>query len=138
MADIFSRRRRSEIMGRIGPKHTTPELAVRRIVHQLGYRFRLHRGDLPGSPDLVLARHRLAIQVHGCFWHRHSGCANCTTPKTRPEFWAAKFAGNVRRDKRTSAALRALGWHVATIWECQTENETSLRRRLKAIFDELQ
>ena len=132
MVDIVSRRRRSEIMARIGPRDTAPELAVRRIAHQLGFRFRLHRKDLPGCPDLVFPRHRVAAFVHGCFWHRHPGCKYCYTPKTRLPFWTEKFTKNVARDKRNRKELRALGWRVLTIWECEVGNERLVARRLSA------
>jgi len=126
--------RRSENMRRIGRKNTQPELAVRRALHARGRRFRLHQADLPGKPDIVLPKHRLAIFVHGCFWHRHRGCANCTDPKTRPDFWATKFAANVERDARAERQLRDLGWRVETIWECEASCETALDDRLRAIF----
>lgn len=105
-------------MAGIQGKDTAPELALRRALHHAGFRFRLHAKELPGRPDLVLPRWRAAVQVHGCFWHRHAGCRFATSPATRPEFWAAKFAGNVERDVRNHAALRALGWRTATVWEC--------------------
>ncbi|MGO8916110.1 MAG: very short patch repair endonuclease [Stellaceae bacterium] len=129
--DIVDSKRRSEMMARIRGRNTVPEFAVRRGAHALGFRFRLHRSDLPGSPDLVFPRLRIALFVHGCFWHRHRGCRNCTTPKTRPEFWMKKFEANVARDERANSTLRALGWKVVTIWECETENEARLRTRLR-------
>lgn len=124
--DTVDPKRRSEIMSRIGPRNTAPELAVRRVAHRLGVRFRLHRKDLPGCPDLVFPRYKLAVFVHGCFWHRHQGCRNCSTPKTRPEFWAAKFAATVVRDARAEQALAALGWAVLTVWECETEESRTI------------
>ena len=111
---------RSENMSRIRGKDTKPEMIVRRLVHALGYRFRLHRRDLPGSPDLVFPAKRAAIFVHGCFWHRHEGCANCTNPRTRAEFWRTKFERNVARDSKAIADLKDLAWHVMTVWECET------------------
>ena len=128
--DIVDPQRRSQIMARIGSRDTQPEVTVRRIVHRLGFRFRLHARNLPGRPDLVLKRHRTVIFVHGCFWHRHTGCANNTMPKTRVKFWAAKFDGNVSRDATNIAALRAAGWRVITIWECETERSGVIERRL--------
>ena len=128
--DIVDPQRRSQIMARIGPRDTQPELTVRKIAHRLGFRFRLHAKNLPGRPDLVLKRHRTVIFVHGCFWHRHAGCANTTMPKTRVKFWEAKFEENVLRDARTVAALRAAGWRVITIWECETERSGVIERRL--------
>lgn len=97
---------------------TRPELTLRRGLHAAGLRYRLHAKGLPGRPDLVLPRHRAAIFVHGCFWHRHEGCHWCSTPATRPEFWAAKFARNVERDERNAELLLDDGWRVAIVWEC--------------------
>lgn len=121
---------RSELMRRVRGKHTKPERAVRRVAHALGYRFRLHRRDLPGTPDLVFPRLGRAIFVHGCFWHRHEGCARTTTPKTRAAYWREKFEQNMRRDRRNLAALRRLGWEVLVVWECQTFERTELLARL--------
>ena len=123
---------RSALMARVRGKDTTPELAVRRAAHKLGYRFRLHRRDLPGTPDMVLPRLRLAVFIHGCFWHRHQGCKRCTSPKTRVEFWDAKFAANQQRDRRNEHLLRELGWRVEVVWEC----ETSAREILEQIVRE--
>jgi len=121
-------------MGRISGKNTGPELTVRRAAHRRGLRFRLHRRDLPGTPDIVFPRHRLVVFVHGCFWHRHVGCRRCTTPKTRVEFWTEKFRRNVERDQRSVAALQRSGWRVLTIWECQTRNERQLDEVLADAF----
>lgn len=127
---------RSALMARVRGANTKPELAVRRAAHALGYRFRLHRRDLPGTPDLVFPRLKVAMFVHGCFWHRHEGCQRATMPKTRVEFWSAKFDANVRRDERVAAELRALGWRCETVWECETispdELRVGLQRRLKS------
>ena len=132
--DIVDRSTRSAMMARIGPRDTVPEMAVRRIAHRLGYRFRLHRRDLPGTPDLVFARHRVVVFVHGCFWHRHPDCKNCTTPKTRPEFWASKFSANVTRDARNLATIEALGWHPLVIWECEAEDMAIVERKLNHVL----
>ena len=118
--DTVDPRKRSEIMASVRQRDTTPELRVRSILHRAGYRFRLHRRDLPGSPDVVLPKHRLVVFVHGCFWHRHAGCRRSTTPKANAEFWAAKFRRNVARDAQAVTDLEALGWRVVTIWECET------------------
>ena len=120
MTDIVDSKRRSELMANIRGRDTAPELAVRRIAHRMGLRFRLHRNDLPGRPDLVFPKHRLAVFVHGCFWHRHEGCRHASTPKSRVAFWTEKFAANVVRDARQEAALRALGWRVLVIWQCES------------------
>ena len=127
---------RSELMRRVRGKNTTPERAVRRVAHALGYRFRLHRRDLPGTPDLVFPRLRRAIFVHGCFWHRHEGCARRTTPKTRAAYWREKFEQNMRRDRRNLAALRRLGWSVLVVWECQTFERTELLAKLSRFLDD--
>jgi DNA mismatch endonuclease, patch repair protein len=118
--DTVDPRKRSEIMAAVRQRDTTPELRVRSTLHRAGYRFRLHRRDLPGSPDVVLPKHRLVVFVHGCFWHRHPGCKKATTPKANAEFWAAKFRRNVERDAEAVAGLEVLGWRVLTIWECET------------------
>ena len=121
----------SRRLAKIPQRHTAPELAVRRCLNGLGVRFRLHRADLPGHPDVIVPKHRLAIFVHGCFWHRHAGCSRATLPKTRPEFWAEKFRANVERDQRKERALHILGWRVVTIWECETDKQDDLVDRLK-------
>src|ERR1700737_3932573 len=118
--DIVSPARRSEMMGGIRGTGTKPELIVRSTAHRLGYRFRLHVRSLPGSPDLVFPRRNLAIFVHGCFWHRHKGCAYAYSPKSNVGFWKAKFKGNVARDRRVRRELASMGWRVAVIWECET------------------
>jgi len=121
-------------MAAIHGKDTAPELAVRRILHAMGLRFRLHRKDLPGRPDIVLPRHRTVVFVHGCFWHRHEGCRYTTTPKTRLEFWQAKFDANVARDHRNRIALEEMGWRGLVVWECELRDAEALRDRLKAAF----
>ena len=131
MTDIVDSRRRSEMMAGIKARDTAPEIAVRCIAHKLGLRFRLHRKELPGRPDLVFPKHRLAVFVHGCFWHRHKGCRYAYTPKSRVAFWTEKFAGNVARDKRNEEALHDLGWKVLVIWECETRDEEIVRRYLE-------
>ncbi len=110
-------------MSRIKGKDTGPEKVVRSLLHRMGFRFRLHVKDLPGKPDIVLPRYRTVIFVHGCFWHRHRGCRNCTTPTNNREFWVKKLEGNAARDERHVSALRKLGWSVVVVWECETEKE---------------
>ncbi len=115
-------------MSRIRGKDTKPELRVRSQLHRMGYRFRLHRKDLPGRPDIVLPKYDTVIFVHGCFWHRHKGCGACYTPKTRPEFWKKKFGGNIRRDRTNINLLRKQGWKVLIIWECETDSGGKLQK----------
>lgn len=128
--DTVSKKRRSEIMGLVGHFDTPPEKIVRSILYRLGYRFRLHRKDLPGRPDVVLPAHRVAVFVHGCFWHRHPGCSRTRTPKTRVEFWTAKFDRNVSRDEAAVNALREMGWTPIVVWECETGDVDTLAARL--------
>ncbi|MGN8084117.1 very short patch repair endonuclease [Variovorax sp. 22077] len=126
--------RRSWLMSRVKGKDTTPELAVRRAVHSLGLRFRLHRKDMPGTPDLVFPRWRVALFVHGCFWHRHFGCPKANLPKSNIEFWLAKFFRNVDRDKKVKNELLAAGWRYEVVWECETKKPEVLKARIKFIF----
>jgi DNA mismatch endonuclease (patch repair protein) len=123
MIEKISREVRSRMMSSIRGKDTVPERGVRRILHALGFRFRLHRKDLPGRPDIVLPRHRLAIFVHGCFWHRHPGCHYTSSPKSNKRFWNAKFTANVRRDGLALARLKDAGWRTLVVWECALKNE---------------
>jgi DNA mismatch endonuclease (patch repair protein) len=120
-------------MAAIRGTDTSPELKVRSLLHRLGYRFRLHRRDLPGSPDIVLSKHRTVVFVHGCFWHRHPGCRYSTTPKTRADFWNRKFEQNVERDHRQERRLREMGWSVMIVWECELRDLASLTARLARI-----
>lgn len=130
---------RSALMARIRGKDTTPERRVRSLLHGMGYRFRLHARDLPGTPDVVLRPRRKAVFVHGCFWHRHAGCAGATVPRTRPEFWSDKFGRNVRRDARARRALNRAGWSVCVVWECQVaaarREPSRLEARLRRFLD---
>ncbi len=132
MPDQFSPAERSRVMRAVKSGDTTPELIVRRLVHALGYRYRLHCRELPGQPDLVFPRLGKAIQVHGCFWHRHACEAGRSTPATRVEYWNAKFARNLERDRSNLRKLRRLGWSVLVVWECQARaaKRAALERRL--------
>ena len=130
MIDTVDSAKRSEIMSRIRGRDTKSEMIVRRIAHRLGFRFRLHRRDLPGSPDLVFPRHRAVILVHGCFWHRHPGCKYASSPKTHVRFWEEKFEDNVVRDRRNGIALHDLGWRVMVIWECETKDQKAIAERI--------
>lgn len=122
-------------MSRIRKKNTKPELRVRRLAHSLGYRFRLHRRDLPGTPDLIFPARRKAIFVHGCFWHRHDCRLGGRPPATRPEYWLPKLTRNVERDKAAQIELQRLAWDVLVIWECEVRNEAALRNRLTSFLD---
>ena len=132
MPDQFTPAERSRVMRCVKSGDTKPEMVVRRIVHGLGYRYRLHCRELPGQPDLVLPRLRKAIFVHGCFWHRHSCDAGQSTPASRTDYWQTKFARNVARDRSNLRKLRQVGWSVLVVWECQTRrlNRDALERRL--------
>jgi DNA mismatch endonuclease (patch repair protein) len=121
---------RSRIMSSVKQKNTGPETIVRQTLHALGFRFRLHKRGLPGTPDIVLSKYKTVIFIHGCFWHRHSGCAKATMPKTRVDFWQEKFYRNVERDRRNQLDLLATGWNVIVVWECETRDLTRLRERL--------
>jgi DNA mismatch endonuclease (patch repair protein) len=128
--DTLTVAERSERMSRIRSKDTKPEMLVRRLLHKLGYRYRLHRRDLPGIPDLVFPSRKKVIFVHGCFWHAHSRCSVANVPKSRRPFWRAKFSRNKRRDGSNERLLRRDGWHVFTVWECETKDMASLMLRL--------
>jgi DNA mismatch endonuclease (patch repair protein) len=130
-ADIVTAEHRSKIMSMIKGKNTKPEMLVRSVCHEMGLRYRLHRKDLPGKPDLVFPKHRLCIFVHGCFWHRHPGCKYAYTPKSRLDFWLPKLARNVERDLAAQKALRALGWRVVIVWECHTKDREFLRNEIR-------
>lgn len=119
MADFLSPDERSERMSRIRSKDTVPELALRKILHRFGLRYRLGGAGLPGKPDLVFPRYRSVVFVHGCFWHRHKGCKIASVPKSNVGFWTAKFEKNVARDARVAQELAALGWRVFIVWECE-------------------
>lgn len=128
--DKFSPDERSRVMSAVHGRDTAPELAVRRMLHSLGFRFRLHRSDLPGKPDIVLSKYRTCIFVHGCFWHQHPRCKRATRPTSNVEFWDKKLLGNIERDKKNYRALKALGWKVLIIWECKTKNVEALKQQI--------
>ncbi len=116
-------KQRSRNMSAIKSKNTKPEIKVRKVLHSMGYRFRLHRKDLPGSPDIVLPKYKTVIFVHGCFWHRHENCKYASTPKTRQEFWEAKFRENINRDKLNQENLSSKGWKIIVVWECEIKDK---------------
>ncbi len=120
MVDIVDKATRSRMMAGIGGKNTRPEMVVRKHLFAAGFRYRLHRRDLPGRPDIVLPKYQTVIFVHGCFWHRHKGCRFAAVPATNAQFWQEKLDGNVARDRRSARALRAAGWRVLRVWECRT------------------
>lgn len=128
MVDSLTKEKRSWNMSRIKSRDTKPEIIVRSLLHQMGYRFRLHRKDLPGRPDIVLPKYKTVILVHGCYWHRHNGCKYAYNPKSRVDFWQKKFAENVMRDKRNQVELKKLGWHIIVIWECQIKDLSRLSK----------
>jgi DNA mismatch endonuclease (patch repair protein) len=134
MIDATAHERRSAIMRSVKQKNTGAEMIVRRIAHAMGARYRLHSKNLPGRPDLVFPRRRLCIFVHGCFWHRHTGCRLASTPGSNVKFWQEKFTRNVERDARKEAELRAIGWAVETVWECETRTPERLTIRLRAML----
>ncbi|MBI1766076.1 MAG: DNA mismatch endonuclease Vsr [Acidobacteria bacterium] len=129
MTDTVDAKVRSWIMSNVPQRHTSPERLVRSFLHQLGYRFRLHRRDLPGSPDIVLPKHRIAVFVHGCFWHQHRGCRKSRRPTSNTDYWNPKLDANVVRDKRKIRELKTLGWQVVVVWECETQNLKTLSRK---------
>lgn len=132
--DRLTPERRSWLMSRVASKNTAAEIRVRRVAHACGLRFRLHRRDLPGTPDLIFPGRRIAVFVHGCFWHRHADCRKSTNPRSHTEYWTKKFDVNVARDREAVAALEACGWNVHVIWECETKDPKILLQRLTEIF----
>jgi DNA mismatch endonuclease, patch repair protein len=134
MPDIMTLKERSERMSRVKNKNSKAELRVRSLVHRMGFRFRLHNTSLPGKPDIVLARHKKIILIHGCYWHQHGVCRPLAVPKHNSEFWRKKFSENVHRDKRNIRQLKKLGWHVLVVWECETKNEEVLTSKLHSFL----
>ena len=120
---------RSRNMSAIKSKNTKPEIAVRKLLHSMGFRFRLHRKDLPGSPDIVLPKYKTVIFVHGCFWHRHENCKYASNPKTRKEFWESKFKANVKRDKEIQEKIKNIGWQSVVIWECELKSTKQINQK---------
>ena len=123
MVDKFSKHKRSEIMSHIKSKNTKPEITVRKIIYSLGYRYRLHRKDLPGKPDLAFIKKKKVIFINGCFWHGHSGCKKSALPDTNYEFWNDKIKNNVNRDTRNYKLLKDMGWKYLVIWQCEIKND---------------
>jgi DNA mismatch endonuclease (patch repair protein) len=132
--DVYSAEKRSAVMRRVKGRNTSPELAVRRVLTALGARYRLHRKDLPGKPDIVMPGRRLAVFVHGCFWHGHDCARGARVPKANRDYWVGKVARNRARDAASRAALEASGWRVEAIWECELKDRPALRERLRALL----
>lgn len=137
MADQLSPQRRSRLMSKVRSKNTNPEIRVRKVMHSLGLRFRLHKTDLPGTPDIVLPKLRTVVFVHGCFWHRHKGCRRASIPSSNVAFWREKFDRNIARDKQNRALLRKLGWRSVVIWECQTSDQNRLSSKIKLLLSKI-
>jgi DNA mismatch endonuclease (patch repair protein) len=135
--DVYSAEKRSAVMRRVKGRDTTPEMKVRKALTKLGARYRLHRKDLPGNPDVVLPGRRLAIFVHGCFWHGHDCARGAREPKANRDYWLAKIARNRARDERSRTALTALGWRVETLWECDLKDARALEARLASLLSPL-
>ena len=134
MTDVYGPEKRSAVMRRVKGRDTSPELKVRKALTRLGVRYRLHRKDLPGSPDVVLPGRRLALFVHGCFWHGHDCARGARVPKQNRDYWVAKVGRNVARDAKSRTALEALGWRVETIWECELKDANALEVRLASLL----
>lgn len=130
MPERLTKEERSFNMSKVHGKDTKPELLVRSFLHKNGFRFRLHRKDLPGHPDIVLPKYKTVIFVHGCFWHRHEGCKRCTSPINNAEFWQQKFSVNVERDRIVRDTLEEQGWHVIIIWECEIKADNMTKQLL--------
>jgi DNA mismatch endonuclease (patch repair protein) len=133
--DVFTKEKRSLIMAKIKGKDTKPEKVVRSLLHQMGYRFRLHRGDLPGNPDIVLPKHKKIIFVHGCFWHGHKRCSRSKRPSTNKKFWNEKLSKNIERDKRNQRKLRKLEWTPLVIWQCQIKDLDNLSKKISRFLN---
>lgn len=133
MSDIVASATRSRMMSGIKGKNSRPEIIIRKLLFAAGYRFRLHRKDLPGTPDIVLTSRKVAVFVHGCFWHMHAKCKYAKLPSTRPEFWLEKLTGNVKRDQKSIDALVSSGWRVLTVWECSTRNVAAMASLRKTL-----
>lgn len=136
MVDLVPRAKRSEMMSNIRAAGSKPEMQVRRALHAAGYRYRVHANDLPGRPDIVFRGRKKVIFVHGCFWHQHKECANGRLPKSNTDFWRGKLARNVERDEEQVAALKALGWSVSIVWECEVKSDEAISRLKKFLRDD--
>ena len=135
MSDVFSRKKRSWIMARISGSNTKPEIIVRKILYGMGYRYRINVRKLPGTPDIVLSKHKKVIFVHGCFWHGHQSCRKKALPKSNKAFWVQKITKNRERDQRTTRQLKRLGWRTLTIWECHTKDLEKVKNTLERFME---
>jgi DNA mismatch endonuclease Vsr len=133
--DTVDKIKRSEVMRAVKSRDTKPEMVVRRLLHKAGYRYRLHRKDLPGKPDIVFPSKRKAVFVHGCFWHQHPGCRQSARPTSNTDYWKPKLDGNMVRDAKNIYAIEAQNWRTLTVWECETGDQEELLRRLKEFLD---
>ena len=133
--DVFSREKRSQIMSRVSGKNTKPELIVRSLLHNMGYRFRLHRSDLPGKPDITLPKYKKVIFVHGCFWHGHKDCRRSKRPTTNKKFWHEKLDKNIERDNVNIRNLKELGWGVLVVWACEVNEINQLKNKLLTFLE---
>lgn len=133
--DVFSKEKRSQIMSHVSGKNTKPEIAVRSLLHKMGYRFRLHRKDLPGKPDITLPKYKKVIFVHGCFWHGHPSCSHSKRPATNKKFWSKKLDKNIERDKESVNALSQLGWDALTVWSCEVKDTNKLKNKLLSFLE---
>lgn len=133
--DVFSKGTRSRIMSQISGKNTKPEILVRSLLHRMNYRFRIHKKDLPGQPDICLPKHKKIIFVHGCFWHGHKNCPRSQRPTTNVEFWNKKIDGTIERDKENIEGLKQLGWQTLTIWTCEIKNQDALKNKLISFIE---
>jgi DNA mismatch endonuclease (patch repair protein) len=132
--DVFDKEKRSEIMSKVKRENTKPERTLRSLLHKQGYRFRIHRRDLPGKPDVVLPKYKSVIFVHGCFWHRHPGCVKASLPSTNTDFWEKKFEKTITRDKENIIKLRQMGWRVIVVWECELKNPERVVEKLDILL----
>lgn len=130
MADTVSRSKRKEMMSSVKQRHTKPEIAVRKLLHRLGYRFRLHNKKLPGTPDIVLPKYKTVIFVHGCFWHQHENCRKARRPTSNVEFWNEKLDKNIERDKRKESELLEADWNILTIWDYEIKDSNTLKDKI--------
>ena len=137
MADVFTQKKRSEIMSRISSKHTSPEISVRKALYKLGFRHSLHDKKLPGKPDIVIKQAKTAIFVNGCFWHQHKGCKRQSVPKSNLKYWKRKLRTNIEKQKEDIRKLKKLGWKIFIVWECEAKKEVVLFKKVNKIYEKI-